>query len=1827
MGLTTDFNVTPYFDDFNEQDNFHRVLFKPAVAVQARELTQLQTILQNQIERFGTNVLQEGTIVKGGNFVEENPLPYVKVSDNNTANEAVNVTNFIGFTAVGTVTGLKGIIVDAIVGLETQSPNLNTLYVKYINTNDNGDKVFNSTENLQIRNSDDELVTTITVAGTADPAPIGNGYGVRCGDGIIFQKGHFVRFDDDITIVSKYDNVPNKVVIGFETKEEIINSDADTQLLDNANGFNNYNAPGADRIKLIPKLVTRTIAEAKADQNFFTLQEYENGNVVRRRLTTQYSALENLMFARDAEQFGNFIVEPYSLKIGEARNAANNELAVSIGAGVAYVEGRRVQLYNSIQESFERATTTDTATSQDIATNYGQYVDVQAPKGYFDINTFEQIDLVNGSAVTIGTANIRSLYQTEGGLYRAYLFNVKMSANQAFSDVRSIENSAAQAEASIVLNSANNAVLKEVGFRSAIFETGRDAMKEIDLSATDYTYRAANNSLEMSSGGVLTITLPGSDIFPYSVATTLNETQKKDIILTSLETQAPYTIGDHIDISGNTVTVAVTSANQLTITFFDPADHPTAAMTCAGYYNAKRFVTEVNNKNLEEIYITIDTATHANGTSGTYSLGVPDVYSIEGIWEVGANAAYSESGTDVKNSFSLNTNQRDAFYGLSYILADSGFTITSGDKFLVKAKVFRKTNSINTFFSVDSYPVDDVTEPLPANKIRTENIPIYMNEAGKKVNLRNVIDFRPYTAATAAYSSTIGGATENPANTTDFGTVDFYFPKPNATLETTYDYYLGRIDKLILDDKGVFNIITGAPANDPIPPADVPKTMTLANIIVSPFPSLPIGQASRVDRQDSAVYLRRERNAKNYTFKDIAQFDLRLRNLEIYTSLTLLEQSATDLSILDENGLDRFKSGILVDNFDNLSFAEVTDPEFGASIDTSRNDIQPKIRAYPFDLEVVSSTGVTDYGEAVTLTSNTSPVIEQFTATNTRSCTTGFWKFNGSMFIVPQNDTTTDVTRAPDINFTIDLETPFMDFVDTLQEFVPLQNSATTVTGTNSSAVTRGRTTTTTTTTNLQTITNTLASTSRNVTQAIGDFVTDVNFNPFMRSRDIQIRIFGLRPNTRHYFYFDEIDVNAHIAPAIPTPGNSTQLISNGVFSASNVIKTNASGELYAIFRIPAETFFVGDRVLEVADVSLYGDIESASSIAEVVYHGFNVSVTKATLTSTTRMPDFFVDTDVQNTTQTSVTSVTRPRRDRNWDPIAQTFILDEQLSADSVVYLDSIDLYFSSKSDTNGFTMEIRETQNGYPAGAVIPFGRIHVDAADVNANDQNALTPTNVRFDAPLALRTGLEYAIVILPDANDPAYRVWISRTGETDVDTDLTVNMDTNGGTLFTSTNNRAWTAYQDENLKFTIYRNNFTSTQGSITLTNPSNEFLKIDTATAGRFEEGEKVYVDTGGVYLTGNVDVIAGNTTIVGTGTAFQSEYTAGEHIVVNADTNPEVLEIASVANNSHLIVSDIPTANSTGEHFKTVTGTVSYYNTIEPRLLILDNSSAKTGLTFANNDVLYGAVSGAQGSVLEVHDLPMSYTQPNVFRNNYTYTSTSLTANRLYSAAGSYSKQFDFNDNNYLIGTSTYIKSRSNEINEDSGANSFEMTVQLNSQTSDSSPFVDYALSNITMYEYFINTDTTNEKTKNGNAIAKYLTRKVELAEGLDAEDMRVLLTAYRPAGTDIEVWAKFQSAYDVGDFDDDLYWTKLEKKEETDSFSTVSNRYDFKEIEYNLGDAIQAQGDGAYIDNGVFTYLDSEGGVHNDFKFFAIKVVFLANTHNVVPRIKDLRALALV
>ena len=210
MGLNPNFTNAPYFDDYNEDKNFHRVLFKPAVAVQARELTQLQTILQNQIERFGDNILKEGTIVKGCNFNYIDRFPYVKIKDLQTDGQPVVMSNYKNLKAVGVLTGVEALVIDISTGLESAGLStgiLNTLFLRYVKSGSNGEKVFSSTENIRLEGfsnyrsdiTNAQVVTTVTAAGEVpgqSTDAIGNGVGLKVSDGIVYQKGNFIRVEE-----------------------------------------------------------------------------------------------------------------------------------------------------------------------------------------------------------------------------------------------------------------------------------------------------------------------------------------------------------------------------------------------------------------------------------------------------------------------------------------------------------------------------------------------------------------------------------------------------------------------------------------------------------------------------------------------------------------------------------------------------------------------------------------------------------------------------------------------------------------------------------------------------------------------------------------------------------------------------------------------------------------------------------------------------------------------------------------------------------------------------------------------------------------------------------------------------------------------------------------------------------------------------------------------------------------------------------------------------------------------------------------------------------------------------------------------------------------------------------------------------------------------------------------------------------------------------------------------------------------------------------------------------------------------------------------------
>ena len=404
MATETDLNVNPYYDDFDESKNYHRVLYKPAVALQARELTQAQTILQNQIERFGQHIFKEGSIIKGCNFNFRSDIEYVKILDKNIAGQDVNVGLISdGDYLRGQTANLVSRVSDTASGLESQNPDLNTLFFNYISSDNttteyaNGEilEVYPSTTgiaNIQVtaigdnyNNTDTVSITstnggnatatvntysngsvesiTVTANGsgftaddyptasvsgnsTADGATLrvnlketmrvtvanssffdsggntqfnvtGKAYEMSVDDGIVFQKGFFQRFPEQSIIVSKYTNRPNDTIVGIQTTESTVNNSVDTSLLDNASGFANENAPGADRLKLDPVLVVNTTTNAEASNNFLKIAEFKYGSVVHKNQSAVLSSLGDALAARTYEESGDYVVEPFQLSTEE----------------------------------------------------------------------------------------------------------------------------------------------------------------------------------------------------------------------------------------------------------------------------------------------------------------------------------------------------------------------------------------------------------------------------------------------------------------------------------------------------------------------------------------------------------------------------------------------------------------------------------------------------------------------------------------------------------------------------------------------------------------------------------------------------------------------------------------------------------------------------------------------------------------------------------------------------------------------------------------------------------------------------------------------------------------------------------------------------------------------------------------------------------------------------------------------------------------------------------------------------------------------------------------------------------------------------------------------------------------------------------------------------------------------------------------------------------------------------------------------------------------------------------------------------------------------
>ena len=267
MPQQTNLNVAPYFDDFDPTNDYHKVLFKPGYAVQARELTSLQSILQNQIERFGQHFFKEGEKVIPGNTGYNRIYNCIQLV--NTF-QGVPVSAYAeqleGTQITGLTSGVTAYVDTVLLPEDSERGNL-TLYINYLNssTANNSTEVFSDGEELacnEIINSGLLGNSTIS-AGAPFGLTISNeasqtGSSFQIQNGVYFIRGNFVNVDTETLILDQYGTTPS-YRIGLFVSEEIITADLDETLNDNSQGFNNYAAPGADRLKISTSLIKKSL--------------------------------------------------------------------------------------------------------------------------------------------------------------------------------------------------------------------------------------------------------------------------------------------------------------------------------------------------------------------------------------------------------------------------------------------------------------------------------------------------------------------------------------------------------------------------------------------------------------------------------------------------------------------------------------------------------------------------------------------------------------------------------------------------------------------------------------------------------------------------------------------------------------------------------------------------------------------------------------------------------------------------------------------------------------------------------------------------------------------------------------------------------------------------------------------------------------------------------------------------------------------------------------------------------------------------------------------------------------------------------------------------------------------------------------------------------------------------------------------------------------------------------------------------------------------------------------------------------------------------------
>jgi hypothetical protein len=1281
--MALNFNVKPYYDDFDSAKNYHRILFKPGAAVQARELTQSQTILQDQITKFADHVFQENSPVTGGKLTTNFNCSYIKLNET-FQGSTIDVTQFDGLL----VSNDEGTVLARVIAVSAPTgttgvgdpPTLIVSYQSGVQFND-GDIIYDTDSNLACQ------AIALEATGLSSTASIDLG--------VFYVEGCFVQVNPQTIILSKYDNTPS-VRVGLNVLETVEDYVGDTTLLDPALGSTNYQAPGADRYKISLTLETRPLAFGD-DENFIQLAKIEDGNLFKLVDGSVYATIDDYFAKRDYETNGDYIVSDFRLTPRTNPNDDDSYL-MTIGTGLAYVRGYRVENPLPIDLTSTRARTTASQNNNPVFINYGSYLYIDNVAGangeFFDVTTHQKIDFhcVDSANVILTNANtynstlvatgyIRALEFDDNAtdtdlasyVYKAHVYDIQnnvLSANVVSATLSTItfpSNFSTSNTSYVGINisltrganagefrtiTAYNGVTKTATLNSnwsslpdttTFFELNFDTKDIESIIQSDKTSYPAtlqskgNINVQSRSNGLSTgdtvienstvpemlfpigneyvssltdtsytteqvfrgvgFTSTGSGVsaqlsFDSSFAgvirhlgapgSTLSDSTVREnftIICTNKGTNASLNVGDIVPFTtaGRAITlsgdgsVATLTATDLTAfsakiieqVFVTNADNTSHIVRVKNLIegNTTSVITSNTSGTQVNTYTFVDNSTLTSSgqiyieKSGLVSPGQPqslylsDVKRIVKIIDtkdantLPISSMLSSASNDITSFYNFDNGQKDNFYDHATITLKPGAPQPIGN-ILVVLDYYQHSGG-DGYFSKMSY-VDLSTSPE-----EYEEIGSYQATNGFLYQLRDCLDFRP-ARVNASVSEEFRFS--NPGNTEKFGT---YLPVDASTFIGDYSYYLGRWDKLVLTKDKNFQIIQGSPSLNPNFPPDPDGALLLANLRHTPYTGYLPTEAPTGVLTDLSVETVKH---KRYTMSDISELEQRIVGLEYYTSLNLLEQSTNSLQVQDSLGLNRFKNGILVDDFGDASVAYAfnpdgtPNPDFNASINTRTKSLTApqSVKNYPLkDINLAYNFGklAANTANALGYTVNTDGMVNYFSLpfseSEIASQKLASRLINANPFAVVPKSTEGVLSLSPNVDPWVDVNGSPKLLTNTVDQLDVLSKG-------DWQSITGAPVTTITSQIYYNYKTPNSARNASTLTYAINNgFVTNVAVLPYIRKQQIMFRAKGLLQNSNAHSFFDGTNVDAYIRRP------------NNVF-VKNVVGTVREGDVLA---------------------------------------------------------------------------------------------------------------------------------------------------------------------------------------------------------------------------------------------------------------------------------------------------------------------------------------------------------------------------------------------------------------------------------------------------------------------------------------------------------------------------------------------------------------------------------------------------------------------------------------------------------------------------------------